>query len=279
MIQLIEEALGVETVRNWVTSAAIVSFLMVILPVDASQAQDTPYIIGKSLNYDWEIEVYGSYGVFRADDEEWPIEFYHENLGLNGFLRQLSFLGRKADNFINVDVLVNEGGDSFLVFYYNYKANIQRQAHFKGSYHVEELKGEPPTFIEGYVPVGKVPDYEGQDFRISPDLGVSMFAEITPHEGRITHPELNLVVYPVLNIVVSSTWSEFWMIGIDPSTGHTYFLIFYTPPSTQSLDLTIPSTWVIDLWSGQVKALPLGYAVVTGEHIKVQRDVQLGSNQ
>jgi len=245
--------------KSWIMGAVIVLLFILLLLVPAPQAQDAPHIIGKSLNYDWEIEVYGSQGVFRADGDEWPIEFFLETPGLGGYLRVLSFLGRKEDNFINVHVFLNYSGEDFFVNYYNYKDNALLVDSFEGSYHIIELEAAP-TLMEGYVPTGKVPNYEGQDFRIS-----SQFAEISPAQGRVFHPQLQLVVYPVYNVVISSSWSEFWMIGVDPSTHHTYFLIFYTTPSA----------WVIDLWSGAVEALPLGRAIVIGDYVRVERNVRL----
>lgn len=226
---------------------------------EVSRAEFVPFITGQSINFGWTVDVHGPNGTFTAGGETWAIEFRQETPGLNGFLRLLSFMGRQSSNFITLDVFVNHSGDSFIAYYYNYRANELVSDRFSGKYQIADLQ-PAPTYMKGYVPEGAVPGYSGQDFSIS-----SNYAHISPAQGRIAHPRYPLTVYPVHNVVVSSSWAEFWMIGIDPATQHTYFLIFYT----------VPGTWVIDLWSGEVEVVDLGTATVTGDHKEIQRNIRL----
>jgi len=256
---------GVSDMRRQIIGILTLICLLLLIPTLA-EVPPGPHIQGKSDQYGWEIDVQGSRGIFRADGEEWLIEFYHETPGLGKFLYVMSFLGRKQDNFINLDVYVNENGHYFVIFFYNYKANILRDDEFHGSYDIVRMHADPtyPTYRESYVPVGKVPDYEGQDFIIS-----SEYAEITPVSGRISYEKLQLQVYPVYNIIVwPPYWSEFWAIGINPTGDHAYLLLLYSNSS---------HSWVINLWNGKVEALPLGQAIITGDKISVKRQIILGS--
>ena len=228
-------------------------------------AQDPPYIQGTSWAFGWEIEVSGSQGVFRADGEEWEIELYLGLPGLNGFLRQLSFLGRKPDNFVNVNVFVNDRGTSFLVSYYNYKANRIQTDEFLGKYQVVGMRAAP-TLQPNYVPIGRVPDYEGLDFRLT-----SKFAEIVPAGGSISHEQLSMDVYPLLSVEeIPDVWIEFWALGVAPSADHTYFLLLYTNSRY---------AWILDLSSGEILNFPqgvlVGRATVTGGTVHVRRSIVL----
>ena len=224
-------------------------------------AQPEPHIQGASSLRGWTIDVQGSRGAFSADGENWDIEFFNRSLGMSGFLHIMEFVGRKPENFIYLQVFVNDAGNSFWIFAFNYKLGTAQWGFFEGDYgNVRGIEAKP-TLMEEYVPTGKVPDYRGQDFRV-----FSNTAKVSPTQGTISHPELQLSVYPVTQIVVTNSWSEFWSIGIDPQTRHTYLLFFYTISS---------NTTLIDLWNGRVFGLPLGQATITGGTITVTREVNL----
>jgi len=234
---------------------------IVLLPVlNIAEAQALPHIQGRSIGYGWTIGVWGSKGTFRADGLTWEIEYIFKNGGLAGFSNTLWFLGRRPDNFALLHIYTNQAGNSFTVLYYNYKDSTYRADQFGGSYDINGL-GAASTFMPGYVPRGKVPDYMGLDFLI-----FSSFSNIVPAGGKVSYPGLQLTIYPVFYVPVTPVWSEIWAIAIDPATQHTYFLIFYTITT---------EAWVIDLWSGQINNLPLGQVLIAGGQITVARNVVL----
>ncbi len=226
----------------------------------ASAAQ--PQLVGSGIQFGWHIELDGGQGNFVADGEQWDLEFYQLTPGLGGYLQALSYIGRKPDNFIQVYVFANHVGTSFFVNYYNYKTNLLRVDQFRGEYRLQPMEANP-TLIAGYVPQGRAPGYQGQAFHVD-----SPFAQIQPELGHITHPDLSLDrVYPVQNVVVSPSWSEFWMVGLDVEAQRAYFLIFYSVSEI---------AWVVDLASGAVDALPLGRAVVfPDQQVQVKRNAVL----
>ena len=223
------------------------------------RAENSNHISGDGVKQDWHISINGSEGTFTVEDRTWILEYFQTTPGLNEYARMLSFLGREDDNFTRVDIFLDFIGEDFIVYYYDYKNGTLEFDNFKGSYSVNELS-ERPDFMEGYLPKGKVPDYDGQDFVLKTE-----FADVTSAAGTVSYKGLNLKVFPVYNVVISPTWSEFWTIGIAPDTGHTYFLIFYR---TQS-------AWLVDLWSGEVRVLPLGEAEVLSDDVLIKRDFLL----
>ncbi len=239
--------------------ALLGGMILLLLAVPAAlEAETVPHIQGTSQVQGWSIDVKGSTGTFTADGESWEIEFIGRSLGLNGFLHTLEFLGRKPDNFIDLQVLVNVSGDSFWIFAFNYKEGRAEWGFFEGDYDMRGLSAEP-TQLDGYAPAGKVPDYQGQDFRISSEA-----SEISPHGGTVSLPELRINVYPITQVKVTEVWSEFWSVGIDPESRHTYFLILYT---------ISPNAVIVDLWTGRVFSLPLGQATITGDTVQLSHDV------
>lgn len=111
------------------------------------------------------------------------------------------------------------------------------------------------------IPLGRVPNYKGYKFNVS-----SAISKVDPENGTVKN-KLNLNVYPIYNVIVNPTWSEFWCIGINLSNNHTYHLIYYTISKNM---------WVIDLWSGQVSARILGKATLFSEEVNIRRDLSFG---
>jgi hypothetical protein len=243
------------------TVLALLTAIGLVLATQAEEGPEAPFIQGHGLAGRWSMEVHGASGIFVEDGEVWRIEFIFQHLGLNDFAHSLVFLGRKPENFLLLFLDINLVGDSFLAFRFNYKRASLAADQFAGRYDIRGIEPQP-SFLEGYVPRGPVPNYIGRDFHI-----VSAHSNISPQGGTVTHEELgSLEVFPIYSGVIPSQWSEFWMIGIDHSTEHTYFLMYY--------DIT-PNTWIIDLWDGHVRNLPLGKAVVLEGRVTVQRDVHL----
>lgn len=224
------------------------------------RAQSAPFLQGTSTGYGWTISVSGSQGTFQADGVEWQIEYIFQSAGFSGFKHALWFLGRKSDNLMLLHVYVDDAGTSFLGIYYNYKERTQKAERFVGEYGIAGLSIQP-TRIEDYVPHGRIPTYAGESFRIS-----SPHSNLSPLGGTVSYQGLDLTVYPVFNVIVTPTWSEFWSIGIDPHTQHTYFLIYYS---------ISPSAWTVDLWSGQVTSAILGQAVLNGGQVTVEHNAEL----
>jgi hypothetical protein len=108
-----------------------------------------------------------------------------------------------------------------------------------------------------------VPDYIGYDFRVA-----SPYSRISPAEGDVHYEQLQLEVYPVYQVNALNEWNEFWMIGVNPQSLHTYNLIYYSNQHR---------AWVIDLWNGYVSLLPLGQAIIIGGQVQVPHSVTLGS--
>lgn len=235
--------------------------MTVIFVAPANCQASSPYIQGESVRYGWEIDVIGSKGTFQASGEIWDIEFINKAEGMGSYSYDMTFWSRRSDNFILVDVFANETGRSFWICYYNYKDNTYKRDLFNGNY--DDISGieNDPTFIEGYVPSGPIPSYQGQDFYIS-----SSYSHITSRGGTVSYEELELEVYPIHNLIISPEWSEFWCIGIDRASQHTYLLVFFTLPS---------QTWVLDLWSGEVTYLPLGQATITDQTVNIMYNINL----
>jgi hypothetical protein len=248
--------------RKLLAATMLLMLLAAAWPVsNHSQTAATAYIQATGTGYGWTLQLVGSRGTFVADGVTWPVEYiFQQKEQLTGYDRTLWLLGRKSDNFIILHIYANDSGTSFTGLYYNYKERSYRAERFVGNYDVRGLIANP-TVQEGYVPRGKVPAYHGQDFRIS-----SEYTNLTPRGGTISYQELNLTVYPVLNEIITSTWSEFWAIAINPHSRHTYFLIFYT---------ISPNAWVLDLWNGQITRAPLGQATITGGQVTVEHNVEL----
>ena len=233
----------------------------------------SPFIRGRGLGYGWSIDIQGPSGTFQADGPTWRVEliFQQEN-SVRSSPYTLWFLGRKPDNFIMLYIdLDHQSGDTFFVHYYNYREGSYRVEQFSGGYDLSGFStststsaqaGPSPTFMAGYAPRGEIPDYEGRDFLID-----SEYTHLTPEGGRVTYEdELYLAVYPVFYAAVTPSWREVWAIAVEPSSRHVYFLIFYT---------ITPNAWVLDLWSGELRLLPLGQVVITGDLITVSRDARL----
>jgi hypothetical protein len=234
--------------------------LAVVTAVALGHAQPGPHIQGRSPQ-GWTIDVQGSAGTFTADGQPWTIEFVFRWFGQDGFANLMWFIGRKLDNYLLLFAYVNTAGTDFALWFFDYKQTQGKAAGFSGSYSVGGMQPQP-TPIKDYVPRGKVPNYAGLDFRVD-----SAYAQITPISGAISYKHLQLVVYPIFHTLVMPGSDEFWMIGIDPRTDHTYHLIFYS---------NRPQTWVVDLWSGEVNLLPLGQAIITGGPVQVSRTITLG---
>lgn len=246
-------------------------FVLTIQAQQGDEEQQGDQIFGNALEANWTISVNGTSGTFLIDNKTWNIEFFGEFPGQNSFERLLSFFGREADNFIRLDVFLNSFDTRFLVFYYDYKAEILVHEEFEGTTRVGNLIPQP-NFVQGYLPSGAIPDYtnpenppffEGQDFDLS-----SPFANVTPEGGTVSYQGLQLQVFPVLNVVISESWSEFWTIGVDVNTCKSYFLQFYL---TQS-------SFIFDLESGEVQTAPLGGAQLVGGDLLVQRDFELADH-
>jgi hypothetical protein len=226
-----------------------------------NHAQPGPHIQGQSPQ-GWTIDVQGSRGTFTASGQAWSVEVIFDWLGQTGFVKTLVLVGRQPDSYLLNFALVNFAGEEFVVWHYDYKKRLLVADRFQGSYDISGLTIQP-TPVPGYVPLGKVPDYSGQDFRVD-----SQYAQVTPVEGRVSYEDLSLIVYPVYNAEVGGAFYEFWAIGIDPRTQQTYHLIFYSDR---------PQAWVIDLWSSEVSILPLGQAILLGRQVQVTRSVTLGN--
>lgn len=236
------------------------SILLVgLLVIAGAQAQTGPHIQGKGSQGSF-IDVQGSQGTFSFNGQSWPIEFVFKWLGQDGFANLMWFLGRKSDDYLLLFAYVNTAGENFAVWYFDYKQATGSADAFSGDYSVGAMQAMP-TALSGYLPEGKIPDYSGQEFRVD-----TPYAQLTPAGGKVSYEELQLVVYPVFDNVVSQQLSEFWMIGIDASTKHTYHLIFYTDRD---------QAWLVDLWRGQISLLPLGRAVISGGNVRIARDVTL----
>lgn len=227
------------------------------------QGEETPFIRGHGLGYGWLIDIQGPSGTFQANGITWRVEliFQQEN-SIRSSTYTLWFLGRKPDNFIELYIdLDHQSGDTFFVHYYNYREGSYQVEQFSGRYDLDGFDPSP-SFMASYTPRGKIPDYEGRNFLID-----SEYTYLTPEEGQITYEDkLQLAVYPVFYGAVTPTWREVWAIAVEPSSRHTYFLIFYT---------ITPNTWVLDLWSGELQLLPLGQVVITGDFVIVSRDARL----
>lgn len=259
--------------RILLTIALLIPLAILAINIQAQQsdeAEQGDQIFGNALAADWTISVNGTSGTFVIDNHTWNIDFFQETPGLNGFRRLLSFFGREPDNFIRLDVFMDDVGTDFLVFYYDYQENILLNQRFEGSYRVGTIVAQP-NFVDGYLPLAEIPTYinpenapsfEGEDFVIS-----SSFTEVSPKGGTVDYQGLQLQVFPVLNVVISSTWSEFWSVGVDVNTCKSYFIQFYR---TQS-------SFIIDLESGNVITAPLGRAELLGGDVSASRDFNLAS--
>jgi len=240
----------------------IVGFILLVGGIASpNYSQETSSIDGTSINSDWSISVAGNSGTFFDGNEEWEIEFFLETGGLNGFSRLLSFLGRKPENFIRVDVFIDSFGDNFLVYLYDYKRDLLESQAFAGTYSLGDLDNGV-TLMEGYIPRGTIPDYVGKDFVID-----SPTADISPERGAVELDGADIVIFPVYYIEVSATWKEFWSVGINPETGRTYMIQSYLSPVS----------WVIDLWDGTVRTLEIGGALVSDVDVNIERDFTLES--
>lgn len=243
----------------------LVGMVLTLLPMawpvgNDLQAQTTPFLEGTSTGYGWTISVVGSSGIFQADGNEWQIEYIFQNIGLAGYKHDLWFLGRKSDNFITLHLYADDAGTSFIAVYYDYKRPPVRAERFVGAYDVTGLIANP-TLVEGYSPHGRIPAYEGHNFHIS-----SEYTILSPLVGSVSYNKLQVAVYPVMNAVVTPSWSEIWAIAIEPNSRHTYFLMFYTISSY---------AWIIDLWSGQVTTAPLGQVMETSDQVTIEHGVDL----
>lgn len=236
--------------------------LVVITAATLGQAQSSGLHIQGQSPQGWTINVQGSQGTLQANGQSWTIEFVFRWFGQDGFSNLLWFIGRKPENYLLLFAYVNSVGTDFALWFFDYKQAQGFADGFSGSYSVGSMQPRPSQ-LSGYVPRGRVPDYVGLDFRVD-----SPYAQITPASGTISYKQLQLTVYPVFDALVTTELHEFWMIGIDPTTSHTYHLIFYS---------NRPQTWVIDLWNGEVSLLPLGQAVITGGTVRISRNISLGS--
>lgn len=237
--------------------------LVVIAAVALGQAQLSGSHIQGQSSQGWAIDVQGSQGTFTANGQSWTIEFIFRWFGQDGFANLLWFVGRKPENYLLLFAYVNAVDSDFGVWFFDYKQAQSFADGFSGSYDVGSMYPYPSQ-LPNYVPKGRVPDYIGLDFRVD-----SPYAQITPVSGTISYKQLQLTVYPVFHAPVPPESQEFWMVGIDPKTNHTYHLIFYS---------NRPQTWVVDLWSGEVSLLPLGQAIVTGGIVHISRNISLGSS-
>jgi hypothetical protein len=217
--------------------------VMVMSFSSSSSPQLVPFLQGQSLGYGWVLDIQGSRGTFYTGKLVWTIEYILRASGINGSTYQLLFLGRRPESFCLLFISANDTGNSFFVDYYNYNENRYRGDRFGGLYDIRGIRAEP-TPMPGYLPTAPIPPYAGAPFEIS-----SPYAQITHEGGRIATNELNLQVYPLYQMIVTTTWQEIWALGVDEFTHHSYFLIFYTAGST---------AWVIDLWDGQVWSESLG---------------------
>lgn len=247
--------------RRWVSG--FIGLLGVLLLGLGARAPSGPYIQGVSQQHGWELALQGPVGTFRVEEETWPIELIFKGLGQAGFANTLWLLGRKADNYVLVFAFVNTAGESFRVWYFDYKRAREASEAFVGEYTISGLLPRPSLWPEGsYVPAGPVPDYVGEDFRVA-----SPYAQVAPAGGTVTYKGLHLEVYPVLQVTVPGAWSEFWAVGWDPVARNAYHLIFYSHRV---------QAWIIDLRDGGVSLFPLGQAVITGGQVQVPHPVELG---
>ena len=237
--------------------AFVVALLITILP--NSIAQESDHISGQAAVENWQIEISGTTGTFAIDGKVWDIEFFQKTPGLNGFSQLLSFIGREEENFVRVDVFLNSIGEEFLIFYYDYKQNLLINDRFSGSYRVGDLSSDV-TPIEGYLPKGVVPTYTGQDFVIESET-----AQVTANSGTVFFEGSEITVYPVRNIIVSPSWSEFWTVGVDRETGRSYFIIFFRTETG----------FLLDLWTGEIAEINFGSAILTGTEVVIERDFRL----
>jgi len=230
------------------------------------------HIQGTSVTSRWGIDVTISVGgnttgTFEADGVVWDdVQYVYKTPGLGGYPNMIWLLGRKDNNYILLFVYAHDVGSEFGIWYFNYKGSFSDGYssllfdYFSGSYNVSGGITPNPAVWSFYVPFGKVPYYRGYKFEVS-----SINSEVTPENGVVRNI-LNLNVYPIYNVVVDPTWSEFWAIGIDPSNNHTYHLIYYTNSSRG---------WVIDLWNGRTEAMDIGQATLFGENVDIKRNVIL----
>lgn len=235
----------------------------------SSDSSESGYFIGSGSGCF--LEVHGSKGIFRdRNGEVWEIEYVHyiePKMVPLGRKYNLCFIGRKDDNFRIFYIEANDSGEDFYLHIYDYKSADCRLHWLYGKYHITEnfLNNPNPTNMPGYIPKGKVPDYEGRDFQVN-----SAYLNMTPEGGHLSYHEggenLELELYPVFYGAVTHTWKEIWVLGIDSETKHSYFLIFYT---------ISPMAWVIDLWNLRIKLLPLGQVKITGGFITAPHDVVL----
>ena len=237
--------------------AFVATLMLAFLPT--SLAQDTDFISGHAASENWQVDISGNSGTISIDGKVWNIEYFQKTPGLNGFAQVLSFVGREDENFIRVDVFVNSIGEDFLIFYYDYKQNALESDRFEGSYRVGELDNSVSR-LEGYLPRGLVPSYTGQDFVIESEI-----AQVTANSGVINFDGREITVYPVRNVVVSESWSEFWSVGIDRDSGRSYFMIFFRTDTG----------FLLDLWTGEISEVRFGEALLTGENVVIERDFNL----
>lgn len=234
---------------------------MLLSPLMMVRAQTGAYIQGKG-SQGWEINIQGSRGTFQANGETWDVEYILNSLGQNNFANTLWFLGRKSQNYLLLFVSVNTEGTVFEIDFFDYQKNSLPYDKFQGNYNITGLRAAP-TKKPNYVPEGKVPDYQGVDFRVS-----SPYSQVSPAEGKVSFIGFNLIVYPTYHLMINSNWSEFWGIGLDPKTSHTYHLIYYTNNR---------QAWLVDLWTGQVNDFPLGQAAITGGKVYAPHPVTLSA--
>lgn len=251
-------------IRQRITGILTLICLLIIIP-GLAEAPAGPYIQGKSDQYGWEIEVQGSLGTFKDGDETWKIELIYMGLGQDGFAYTPWFLGRKSDDYILLFPFIDTTGTNFYLWKFDYKKAEAVLDVFNGDYTISGMEAQPSRIAGGYIPVGEVPDYVGLDFRVS-----SPYARLSPAGGTVSYEELQLQVYPIYNAIISRWLSEFWAIGINSETNHTYHIIFYS----DRVD-----SWVIDLSRGGVSLLPLGKAIITGGQVQVSHPVTLGGDQ
>lgn len=215
---------------------------------------------GFSPLHGWKLDIRGVTGQLVQGEETWELEFLRRSLGMGGFLHNYEYLARRPDDFMYAQIMLNRSGSRFWAFLFRYGTGTAEWELFEGEYVAQRKIKAQPSFLEGYKPLAPLPDYHGRAFRVS-----STVADIRPEEGTIQHPDLRLQVFPIAEVEVTESWSEFWSFGIDPHTEHTYLLFFYT---------ITPDTTLLDLWDGRIFSLPLGQAVVTGGEIHVARGSQ-----
>lgn len=212
-------------------------------PLSSAQARSAPFLWGRSFGYGWILDIQGSRGKFYTGNLTWTVEYIFRTRGLDGSAHALWFLGRRPESFCLLFISTNDAGNTFFVEYYNYSENRYRADSFGGSYDIRGIRADP-TPMPGYSPESPIPPFNGPAFEIS-----SPYARITSEGGEVATPELKLQVHPLYMGIVTTSWQEIWALGLDEPARHPYLLIFYT---------TGPSTWIIDLWNGQVQSEPLG---------------------